>query len=220
MPTAAGVIGNVKKITSLIPLYAILPIAAMLAMNGVTYFGTRLITTGRYHYCMETSLDRMLPLVTAFSLIYVLAYVQWISGFVLIAWGGERYSKRFYLGEILGKCICLICFLVIPTTLMRPEITGNGLFDQLTKFIYRMDAADNLFPSIHCLESWMCYRGCRKLAFLPKWFNTLNLVFTLLVFASTVLLKQHVLVDIPAGVLAVEIGLFISGKIIKENGAV
>ena len=39
------------------------------------------------------------------------------------------------------------------------------------------------------------------------------LAFTLLVFASTLLVKQHVLVDIPAGVLVAEVGLLLSDKL-------
>ena len=35
-------------------------------------------------------------------------------------------------------------------------------------------------------------------------------IFTLLVFASTVLIKQHFVIDIPAGILAVEIGFLVS----------
>ncbi len=37
-------------------------------------------------------------------------------------------------------------------------------------------------------------------------------VLTVLVFASTVLIKQHFVVDIPAGIAACEIGLFLSGR--------
>ena len=29
------------------------------------------------------------------------------------------------------------------------------------RFLYQVDAADNLFPSIHCLTSWFCYIGIR-----------------------------------------------------------
>lgn len=39
------------------------------------------------------------------------------------------------------------------------------------------------------------------------------LVITLLVFASTVLVKQHVLIDIFGGLAAVEIGLFFSDRL-------
>ena len=211
---------NREKLASIYPTYSILPIAAMLGMNMVAYMGTRIFTTGRYHYNIESPLDRMLPLVPFFVVFYVLAFAQWITGYLLIGREKKEYCYRFFLGEIIAKAICLVIFLVFPTTLNRPEITGNGIFERLLAFIYSVDAADNLFPSIHCLESWMCWRGCRKLTQtrLPGWFSGANLVRTLLVFASTVLCKQHVLIDIAGGVAVVEIGLFLAPKILKKAG--
>lgn len=211
---------NREKSASIYPTYSILPIAAMLGMNMVAYMGTRIFTTGRYHYNIESPLDRMLPLVPFFVVFYVLAFAQWITGYLLIGREKKEYCYRFFLGEIIAKAICLVIFLVFPTTLNRPEITGNGIFERLLAFIYSVDAADNLFPSIHCLESWMCWRGCRKLTQtrLPGWFSGANLVLTLLVFASTVLCKQHVLIDIAGGVAVVEIGLFLAPKILKKAG--
>ena len=211
---------NREKLASIYPTYSILPIAAMLGMNMVAYMGTRIFTTGRYHYNIESPLDRMLPLVPFFVVFYVLAFAQWITGYLLIGREKKEYCYRFFLGEIIAKAICLVIFLVFPTTLNRPEITGNGIFERLLAFIYSVDAADNLFPSIHCLESWMCWRGCRKLTHtrLPGWFSGANLVLTLLVFASTVLCKQHVLIDIAGGVAVVEIGLFLAPKILKKAG--
>ncbi len=208
-----------KKIEAIVPVHALLLIAAMLGLNFVTYFGTRLFTTGRYHYNIETALDRMLPVVPFFTVFYLLAFAQWITCYLLIGRGGRAHYCRFYYGEMIAKCICLVIFLVFPTTLNQPAVTGNGIFEQLLRFVYSMDKPDNLFPSIHCLESWLCYRGCRKLSGLPRAFSGCNLLFTLLVFASTVLLKQHVLIDIAGGVAAVEIGLFLSGRILRKDGA-
>lgn len=193
----------------------------MLGMNLVTYFGTRIITTGRYHYNIESSLDRMLPVVPFFVTFYILAYVQWIGCYLLIGREEKNYCMRFFLGEILAKAMCLVIFLVFPTTLNRPEMTGSGIFERLLALVYSLDAADNLFPSIHCLESWLCFRGCRKLTAtrMPAWFNGVNLIFTFLVFASTVLCKQHVLIDIAGGVAAVELGLFLITRILRKAGA-
>ena len=124
---------------------------------------------------------------------------------------------RFYTADIFAKIIALVFFLVVPTTIVRPEVTGNSVFDMLTRFIFRVDAADNLFPSIHCLESWMCFRSALFLKKVPKWYAPVSLLFSLLVFASTVMLKQHVFVDIPGGIAAVEIGLLLSDMVRRRH---
>ena len=200
-------------------MYSLVLIAAMLSMNMLAYMGTRFFTSGRYHYNIESPLDHMLPLVPFFVVFYILAFGQWILCYLLIGYEDKEYCTRFFVGEIIAKVMCLVIFLILPTTLNRPEITGNGVFERLLAFIYSVDAADNLFPSIHCLESWLCYRGCRKLknSRMPGWFSGVNLMMTLLVFASTVLCKQHVLIDIAGGVAAVEAGLFLSGKLLRKH---
>ena len=210
----------IDAINAFYPVSSMLLIAVMLCTNLLAYFGTRIINSGRYHYNIESALDRALPVVPFFVVFYLLAFGQWIVCYLLIGREEKEYSLRFFLGEIIAKLLCLVIFLILPSTLSRPLMTGNGLFERLLAFVYSMDAADNLFPSIHCLESWMCWRGCRKLTKtrLPGWFSGANLILTLLVFASTVLCKQHVLIDIAGGVAVVEIGLFLSGKILKKAG--
>ena len=54
------------------------------------------------------------------------------------------------------------------------------------------------------MQSALC---CRKV---PKWYKWVNFVFSLLVCASTVLVKQHVVVDIFAGIAVAEAGLLLS----------
>lgn len=196
----------------LIPKYMRLPVVCLLLLNVVTYFGTRFFTAGRTHYDWSLPIDDMLPLVTGMISVYILAFVQWVVGYIVIGRESRNLCYRMYSGEMIAKLICLFFFLCFPTTIMRPEITGIGIFDQLTKLIYSMDAPDNLFPSIHCLESYVCFRGAMYTKRVPIWYKYVMLVMTVLVFASTVLVKQHVVVDILGAVCAVEIGLLVSKR--------
>ena len=74
-------------------------------------------------------------------------------------------------------------------------------------WVYSVDAADNLFPSIHCLVSWFCYIGIRGREDLPVWYRRFSCVMALLVCASTLTTKQHVLVDVAGGILLAELCL-------------
>ena len=78
------------------------------------------------------------------------------------------------------------------------------------RLIYRADLPDNLFPSIHCLESWLSFRAVWKVRDLPKSVRIANGVLSLFVFASTVFVKQHFLPDILGGILAVELGYLLT----------
>ena len=104
-------------------------------------------------------------------------------------------------------------FLLLPTTIARPEADGSGLIGWLTRIIYMADTPVTLFPSIHCLDSWLCWRFLVKCKKVPRWYKWVNFVFSLLVCASTVLVKQHVFVDIFAGIAVAELGLLLSRRV-------
>ena len=198
-----------KKI---LPRYSWAYLIAAALCNSLCYFGTRLVTSHRHHILLDTMLDDSIPLCTFFIVFYFLAYIQWIVSYVFIAREGKSFCYDLVMGDIIAKLICGICFILVPTTLVRPEITGSGVFDQLTRWLYQIDAADNLFPSIHCLESYMALRAAYMMKKMPSWYKPFTLVFSLLVFASTVLLKQHLLIDIAGGILVAEVGIQIAAR--------
>lgn len=204
--------GFKNKLNRLLPRYTYIPLLSVIVINFLTYSATRLITRGFVHYDFSLPLDSGIPFVPAFIVIYVLAFVQWGVGFILIARDSREVCYKLLSGEIISKLICMAFFLIIPTAMVRPDITSGNFFGKATEFIYSMDTPDNLFPSVHCLESWFCFRGAMHLKKTDRWYTYFSLVFTLLVFASTVLVKQHVVVDIIAGVVVCEVGLFISKK--------
>ena len=207
-----------KKITKILPEYAILPIILMLALNVFTYNGTRLFTKGLYHYDLTLPIDRATPFIPpVFIAIYFLAYVHWILGFWLIAKESKQICYRFITAEMIAKTLTLICFFVIPTTNVRPEVVGDDIWSIITRILYKMESADNLFPSIHCLESWLCFRGALYLKKPGKWYKWVVLVCALSVFASTVFLKQHVVLDIAGAIVVVEIGILVSGLIFRGD---
>lgn len=182
---------------------------AAFAVNSLIFFGAKPLTDNWKHYSMALPLDRALPLVTPFIVIYLLAYVQWILNYWLLALDRTELFRRVTIGDILSKGVTLALFLLVPTMIVRPEILGGNLFDRLTAWIYAIDSGDRLFPSVHCLESWMALRAAFMMKRLPNWYRWASLVMTLLVFASVLLVKQHVLVDIPAGIIAAELGLWL-----------
>lgn len=200
-----------KKLREL-PGYMWIPLGLALAINLLTYFGTRPLTDGLTHYDFSMGIDSLIPFVPAFIVFYVLAYVQWAVGYVGISLESRDYCYRILTGEILAKLMCLLCFFLIPTEMVRPEITGTSIWDSLTGMIYMADEPNNLFPSIHCLESWFCMRGTLGMKKAPAWYKWAMVAVSLGVFASTVLIKQHVFLDFIGAVAVAELALYISNK--------
>ena len=200
-----------KKFYSIIPKYSILPISILVAVHLFTFFGTRLITDGSKHYDLTVALDLAIPLIPAFIVIYILAYVQWGVGIYYGISHGRDVCFKFIASALIGEFICMAIFLIMPTELTRFPVTGSDPFSWMTRLIYSLDEPNNLFPSLHCFASWLCFR---IIFYVEKEkrntaYTVGSFIFTLLVFASTVFVKQHVAVDILGGVAAVEIAMLI-----------
>ena len=201
------------KINRLLPKYVRLPLLLVVILNFLTYtLLPPLLVADESRIDITSPWDTTLPLIPFFLLFYVLAYVQWVGSYIFHSRDSVKVCYRIVAADLIAKLICLACFLFFPTTMVRTEVAGNGVFEWGLRFIYAIDKPINLFPSIHCLESWMCFRGALMLQKKNVWYITAQGVLTLLVFASTVLIKQHVLIDIAAGVLVCEIGLFLAGR--------
>lgn len=201
---------QIRKWKSFIPTYAYVPLFLALFMNFFTYYGTKIFTNSMVHYRMGSVIDELIPFWPIFILVYLFAYLQWIVGYITIARESKTMCYRILFAELVAKMICLVCFLVVPTTMVRPEIMSDSMVYRIVSFVYLMDCPVNLFPSIHCLESWMCFRGSMRLSRVSKWYKLGMFVSAVLVCASTVLVKQHVFVDVIAGIFVVEIGLLVA----------
>lgn len=194
-----------EKLKHFIPHHAYLPIITLFAFNSLIYFLTKLAHDPARAYDLSLGIDRSLPFVPAFIVIYILAYLQWAIGYIMIARESREAINKVACADILAKVICGIIFIALPTVMVRAETSDGGVFHWLTSFIYAADTpAVNLFPSIHCLESWAVFRCSLKLK-LPIGYKIAMGVFSLAVFASVLLVKQHLVLDIPAGILVFEL---------------
>ena len=132
--------------------------------------------------------------------------------YVLCARQEKHAAFRFFLADFLSKAVCLLFFVLLPTTMPRPEIPGNTVWDDLMRFLYRIDAPYNLFPSIHCLVSWLCFIGARNHRGLPRWAAWATGVMAVLVCFSTLTTRQHVVADVAAGIILAEGCYYIAGR--------
>lgn len=196
-----------KRIQPPVPAYSIVPLVLAVAVNMAVYSGARMIAGNWHHYNMETTLDRMIPFWPPSAAVYLGCYIFWAVNYVLIARQEKEKVCRFFAGDFLSRVICLAFFLLLPTTNIRPSVETSGFWNQVMRLVYQVDAADNLFPSIHCLVSWFCYIGIRDREDIPVWYRRFSCVMAVLVCISTLTTKQHVIADTAVGILLAEICL-------------
>ena len=202
-------------------LHGWIALAAIILMNTIVYYSSRLITASGFHYDFTTPIDQKIPFIPAFILVYsVLGYLQWIIGYYWSSCEDKKTVFFIFGAEILAKVPSMVIFLLIPTTMTRPEITGTDFFSVLVKGLYFLDPPDNLFPSFHCLESYILLRTLPMLKKAPTWYKKLTPFVSPLVIISILFVKQHLIVDIIGGIAVSEFGLLtmrIAYKALSKN---
>lgn len=188
----------------IIPKNMRIPLLLAVVFNGITYYGARLLNAGRLHYNLSNALDDRIPFIPWTVSIYIGCYIFWIANYFIGCRQQKEEAFRFISADFAAKTICLVCFLALPTTNTRPIFEGNSLWEEAMRALYRADAADNLFPSIHCLTSWFCLIAVRKNPKIRKWYKTVSALTAVSICISTLTTKQHVLIDVIAGIALAE----------------
>ena len=122
---------------------------------------------------------------------------------------GSRGAWTIVMGAAaLSLLIGMVALIFAPTYMNRVEeglmsVSGSGLFDSIRRFWYSLDGSEiayNLLPSFHCINSTICWLGVRGRPELPRWFRIYTFITMILIFFSTVFVKQHYVLDIVSGI--------------------
>lgn len=103
-----------RIVTRMLPAYGVFPLVFSFIFNCLVYSGSRMIAGGWYHHNIETGLDRSLPFVPQFLVVYFGCYLFWAVNYILIARQERHRVYQFFTGDFLSRCICLVFFLVYP----------------------------------------------------------------------------------------------------------
>jgi len=96
----------------------------------------------------------------------------------------------------LGTAVSYAVYLAFPTYVIRPEITSNDIFSKAIGLLYQADKAYNAAPSGHALYTTLIF------LYLALWKPNFRYVWFLgaaLILASTLLTKQHDVLDLVSG---------------------
>ncbi len=191
----------------------LLPAAITFGVNMFAYMVPKQVVSPDRYVFLDMEIDRMIPFVPCFILVYYMAFAQWFNYFLQVSFGKRELRDRYFGGDIAAKIVIFFIFMIWPLAVSRPAVeSGDDFWHWMLSFTFNIDNPLGAFPSIHCFYSWMAFRYSFEAE--PrerKWISWLQLLFTLLVFASTVLVKQHYFIDILGGVVFAEAALWIAG---------
>jgi membrane-associated phospholipid phosphatase len=182
--------------------FAALTVLCVAAIYG-TYVGldardARLLAAGYGFFAPECSLDHLVPLMPAM----VWAYVSYFPCFLAIMVVTTQDRRVMYEGTVAYvSCAAMsaLCFALIPSRMAQPSLDAcHTVSCAMLRWFYRVDNGFHIFPSLHVAYPTMVW------LFFARYYPVLRVLFgalVLAIWASTVLLKRHYLVDIPAGIV-------------------
>lgn len=209
----------VDKIKSLSLEKKILLLLAI-PFNLGCYYLVRYLTRARFHYCLMLPFEESIPFLPWMMIVYWGCYIFWAINYCLCTIYDKGKNGQFIKTHYIGELICFIIMFIFPTIMPRPEVAGTDVFSKMLVAQYTVDAADNLLPSIHCFVSYLCWIGVRNNKDIPKWYQNTSLVLALLVFVSTLTVKQHVVADLIASVIVAEIAYKISSYLSNRKKSI
>lgn len=173
----------------------VLAVVLGVGFYAVDFHNAHLVERGATPWITEIpAVDRRIP----FWPVWVWPYLSYFPlCFVPLFFCGElgRF-RRIASAYALTYAPSIVFFYAVPTRMLRPELGGEGLTMAALEWLYRVDPGYNIFPSLHTanavLVAWIVAR------YAPRW-AWLAWIEACAIMASTVLVKQHYIVDVPAG---------------------
>ena len=149
------------------------------------------------------TLDDMIPFVRQFVLVYVLWYPLMLGTTLYLLLKDRRAFLRYARSVVLGLTACMLTFVLLPSgqNLRPAEVPGNDLTAWMVRAIYAADTNTNVFPSMHVVGTLAAVIGIFDSRSAPRGVQWGVAALGVLINASTVLIKQHSVLDILGGVV-------------------
>ena len=182
--------------TLVIPTYGIL---YLLAFQYVEH------RTVRPHI-IHMKVDDYIPFCEYFIIPYYLWFI--FIAVTVLSLHFINYDKKEYWKLVLSLGIGMTLFIIISLIFpngqeLRPSLSGDGIFIEMVRYLYKIDTPTNVFPSIHVFNTIACciavfrHRGFHFRRLVPA---AIGILGTLIVL-STIFLKQHTLLDVAGAIV-------------------
>lgn len=150
---------------------------------------------------LETVVDKHIPFASCFIIPYMAWYAYVVFFLIYICIIDENAYWRLLASLIIGMLFSYGVFYIYPTCVPRPRLTGNDFFTSIVRWLYQKDNPYNCFPSIHVLNSMLVAIYVQKVEKFSNKVKGASCIIAASIVMSTVFIKQHVILDVVAGVL-------------------
>lgn len=177
--------------------------AILSSATGVGYFGSQWFPIRNPVTFSATTVDRLIPFQSGWSWIYQTVYI--VVPLVALSIPRKNHFDSYVRGYWLMLSTCLLCFWLYPVYSPRPADLSPNSLDPMHALILSYDGIINCFPSLHvALGLFSILHGMailRARGVHQRWLSVSMFLWMILMCYSTVALKQHYVVDVPAGIV-------------------
>ena len=169
-------------------------------------------------YNVYCKLDDMIPFCKYFVLAYISWFIFYAGSMVFFLLKDKETFVNTCKHMILGLIMCWFTFIFWQNQItFRPEnLAVTDIWTWMISVIYKSGKTVCACPSLHCYISgvlccsWLKYKNFK----MPKIAKTAFVILTILIWISTVFIKQHSIID-AVGALIVMILSYIVVYLIK-----
>jgi membrane-associated phospholipid phosphatase len=154
------------------------------------------LSVGRDYSLLTTSIDRSIPFTPGWIYIYALIYVMALSPLTVVK--DRAYFRRIALMYTAVIMTGNIIFLMFPVMMIRMVIPVRDFLSWGLALNNYLDPPYNCFPSMHVGNA---FSASFALYHLYPPLGVINIVLSILICLSTLMVKQHYLLDVIAGML-------------------
>jgi membrane-associated phospholipid phosphatase len=190
---------------------------ACLALAVAVYFTDEiyfLLNHGPAVLNLRTPLDDAIPVVPVFVIPYVSLNPYVYATLIILLLLRTRIFQSTALAMLGAWLVSYLFYYFLQSEMIRPVLTGTDVFTQMIRAVYAGDNPYNCFPSLHTSISTIMavawYRFDRRAGIAAG-------VWTALIVASTVLIKQHYLADVLGGLIVAFAAAWVAGKLVPQR---
>ncbi len=155
-------------------------------------------------YEIYSKADDLIPFVPVFVVVYFLWYVFLAGTGLYFLMNSKRDLYMTFYSINLCMLVAIAVYMVFPSYVsLRPDSYAPDFFSQWVRMLQAFDSPSAVCPSLHAAISLSLFAGVAdsKLFKDKQHIKIATFILALLIIASTVLTKQHSVVDVACGLL-------------------
>lgn len=165
-----------------------------------------------------SDVDRWIPLMTEFIWIYhsLPLYILLVMVFMIKR---SNVFWRTVVSCLASSAVMFVCFIFLPIEYPRPEVLASDFSSSFLVLTQEVDFAHNTCPSGHVAFAWLMFLSAISTQWIKQepWMGRVCFLWSLGIIMSTLLLKQHFIADVFAGVILASFSFYCSKFVVPSR---